>query len=332
MRRYLIILLLIALVIVLVYTLHPPKVEDPTWGINFSEKQARRLGLDWKESYLSILQDMGVKHLRLMAHWDDIEPQDQAFDFENLDWQMDTALENGAEVILAIGMRTPRWPECHIPAWAKDSSDEQLRAEILEMIKEIVPQYMNHPALSAWQVENEPLFGYGYCPSIDQSFLREEIELVKSLDPSHEIITSDSGELSMWFDTAREVDRLAITLYRKVWSLDFDRYLSLPMPISSYSVRAWLIDKILGKKIFVGELQAEPWVDGELIDVSIEEMGKTLTVNQLRENIDFARKTGLDTFYLWGAEWWYYMKENRDQGEFWEVVQELFSTNLTSNP
>lgn len=323
MKRYLLILILIIVVVFMVYTLHPRPVDNPTWGINFSEKQALRLGLNWREAYLSILQDMEVEHLKLMAHWDDIEPIDQVFAFESLDWQMDMAFKNEADVILVVGLKTPRWPECHIPDWARDSSDEELKADVLEMIRAVVPRYADHPALIAWQVENEPLLGYGYCPFTDPSFLAEEIELVRSLDPEHEVITSDSGELSMWFDAARNVDRLAVTLYRKVWSLDFDRYMSLPTPISFYSVRAWLIDKIFDKDVFVGELQAEPWVDGELIDVSVEEMNKTLTIDQFKDNIEFARNTGFDTFYLWGAEWWYYMKENRNQGEFYEVAKKL---------
>jgi hypothetical protein len=34
---------------------------------------------------------------------------------------------------------------------------------------------------------------------------------------------------------------------------------------------------------------------------------------KFKENIDFAKKTGLDTIYLWGVEWWYWLKEKGNE-------------------
>jgi hypothetical protein len=301
--------------------------ENITWGVNFSQKQATYLNSDWRETYLALLEDLNVKNLKISAHWDLLEPKDQEFFFEDLDWQMDEAVSHGAKVLLAIGMKTPRWPECHIPEWTQEFSKEELRAQVLEMLKVVVLRYKNHEALFAWQVENEPLLPFGKCPWRDFSFLQDEVELVQSLDLSHNVLTSDSGELSLWMNMARLGDKVAVTLYQKIWSGELNTYISLPFPAVSYQRKAWLIEKLFGREVIIGELQAEPWVRGELENSTFKEQEKTMSLSQLKNNIAFAKRTGLNTFYLWGGEWWYFMKETHNREEFWQEVKKLFHTS-----
>jgi len=73
------------------------------------------------------------------------------------------------------------------------------------------------------------------------------------------------------------------------------------------------------------ELQAEPWGPKLLYDTSLEEQKKTMTPAKFSENLGFAKKTGLDTFYLWGGEWWYWMKEKQEDNSFWNQAKELFT-------
>ena len=49
-----------------------------------------------------------------------------------------------------------------------------------------------------------------------------------------------------------------------------------------------------------------------------------MNLEQFRKNIEFAQRTGLDTFYLWGGEWWYWLKEKQNQPEIWEEAKTLF--------
>ena len=144
---------------------------------------ARELGLDWKETYDAIVDDLGVRKFRLAAHWPMVEPAQNIYNFEELDYQIARAEEVGAEVILAVGRRLPRWPECHIPSWVKDLSPEQQNAAQLRMVEQVVERYKNSPAVVTWQVENEPfleLFAYEHCGELDVSLLNKEINLVKS--------------------------------------------------------------------------------------------------------------------------------------------------------
>jgi hypothetical protein len=62
-----------------------PQQEKIIWGATFSQKHAQDLGLDWQETYLSILDDLQVKHLRLIAYWDLIEPENNQYHFDALD-------------------------------------------------------------------------------------------------------------------------------------------------------------------------------------------------------------------------------------------------------
>ncbi|MDP2734933.1 MAG: beta-galactosidase [bacterium] len=306
-----------------------PEASMITWGANFSQKQASRLGFDFKEVYTALFEDLGAKDLKIAVHWDLLEPEKDAFFFEDLDWMMDEAARRGGRVLLAVGMKTPRWPECHIPSWAVGLAREAQQEEILEMLASVVVRYRGHEALGSWQVENEPLFPFGECPWRDSAFLNTELRLVQSLDSGHPVFTSDSGELSFWWNIARLGDKAAITMYRKAWYTPLERYVDYPLPPVFYWRKALLVDALFGKEVLVGELQAEPWTPGALEEALLEEQEKTMNLARFRENIAFARETGLDTFYLWGAEWWYWMREVQLKEEIWEEAKTLFLQDET---
>jgi len=49
-----------------------------------------------------------------------------------------------------------------------------------------------------------------------------------------------------------------------------------------------------------------------------------MDIEQFRKNIEFAKNTGIDTFYLWGAEWWYWLKEKQNDSRIWNEARNLF--------
>src|SRR4030042_1996942 len=115
-----------------------PQQEKIDWGVNFSQKHAADIGLGWKETYLAILDDMGAKRVKVSVNWDIYEEERGNFDFSDLDWQGNEAAKRGTDVVLVIGMKTSRWPECHLPEWAKGLSKEEQQDEILKLIDNIV--------------------------------------------------------------------------------------------------------------------------------------------------------------------------------------------------
>ena len=302
-----------------------PKQDKIIWGVSFSQKQADLLSLSWKETYLAILDDLKVPALKISAYWDLVEPVNGEYDFEDLDFQIQEAEKRNIMTILAFGRKVPRWPECHIPEWAKGLDAKEQEEEVLELVEEITLRYKEYDIIWAWQIENEPFFNFGECPDITEDFLKQEIQLVKDLDErDRTIMISDSGSNRFWFKTAKLGDMVSISLYRKVWFNEFDSYVKYPFPSVFYWRKAQIVKKLFGKEVICGELQAEPWGAVLISDLPLEEQKETMDLEQFKNNIEFAKGTGLSQFYLWGGEWWYWMKEKHESPEIWEEAKLLF--------
>ncbi len=141
MKRYLkwagvIFLALIAILALLSYRPAPAKIE---YGVSFSTLFAQQLGLDWKKVYLATLDDLGVRKLRLAAYWPMIEPSRATYDYSVMDFQVHEASKRNASIILAIGRRLPRWPECHVPEWAHPLSWEELSQKFRDCASVVLP-------------------------------------------------------------------------------------------------------------------------------------------------------------------------------------------------
>ena len=331
---FLVIILLIAAAVFFYFFVgKTPATEDITWGVDFSQMQAESLKLDWKEAYLAIINDLGVKNIKLHTQWDWVEGKKDDYYFDDIDWQLARANSNGVKIVYVVGMKSGRWPECHTPTWLSALSKNQQQEELLKYIKEIVLRYKDNNAIINWQVENEPLFKFGQCPLWyydDGNFLEKEIQLVKSLDPSRPVIISDSGEQSGWFGAAKIADIVGITMYREVWAHITDGwglYVKSFLSPVTYWRKALLIKKIFGKDVICIELQAEPWASKPFYDVPLSEQGKTMNLEIFKQNIEYAKNTGLDKFYLWGVEWWYWMKTIKNQPAIWNEAKVLFNTN-----
>ena len=309
-----------------------------TWGVNFSQMQAEALKLDWKKTYLAILEDLEVKNIKLHTQWNFVEgnpPPPKASDgqrkhnyyFNDIDWQIQQSKKHQASLIYVVGMKTGRWPECHIPAWAKNLSKEEQQDEILQYIKEVVTRYKGSRSITAWQAENEPLFKFGVCPWYDKEFLKKEVSLIKSLDSTRPVIVSDSGEQSLWIEVAKIGDIVGTTMYRKVWVHITDKlgfYFNFPIPAISYRIKAETIKKLFGKEVINVELQAEPWVKDVYIETPLKEQEKSMNLTQFKKNVEYAKKTGFNKFYFWGAEWWFWLKEKQGNPEIWNEAKKLF--------
>lgn len=302
----------------------PAPRDDVSLGMTFSARYASDLGLDWKETYLALLDDVGMKKVRLPVYWDLVEPEKGVYDYAQIDWQLAEAKKRGAEVILTVGLKVPRWPECHIPSWASDN--EQVRKQgILHFMMKTVERYKGNSEVVKWQVENEPFLPFGICPDFQVSFLEQEVALVKQLDSSRPILLTDSGELSLWVGAASRGDEFGTTLYRDIYSKKAGGYFTYPIGPNFFRAKAWLVRTFTHQRnLMVIELQAEPWASGWVANMSLEEQAKTMNENKLRANVDYAKRVGFPEVYLWGGEWWYWMKVKKDSPAVWETGKQLF--------
>ena len=329
-RRWQKILLAFAIIFAIIFVLqqNAGRSKNIEYGVTFSQPYARNLGLDWKRVYDDMLEDLGVKLIRIPIYWNELEKEQGKYDFSDMDYMLAKAKAENSKIILAIGKRLPRWPECHVPEWAgKLPQDSQNNAQ-LSYMEAVVRRYALDQTVVVWQVENEPfLSSFGPCPNLDVDFFNREIAFVKQLDPSRPILITDSGELSSWLRAGSRGDQFGSTYYRYVYSDVLKRYwTNFYFPAWFYRLKAGVIRLFNHQKpVMIAELEAEPWTTAGIINTPIEEQFKTMSLEKFNIITSLSAKTGFSPQILWGVEWWYWM---RGQGhmEFWESVKSLINS------
>lgn len=317
------VVVVIALLLALTHILSFQKNQNQVYGVSFSQEYAIYLGLDPRFIYKKILDDLGFKYVRLSAQWNDIEKERGKFDFSTLDWYMNEAAARKAKVVLAVGQKIPRWPECHSPEWTSSLSDNAYFAALREFVKITVERYKNHPALEIWQVENEPLLKYGVCRPIGFDRLRDEINFVFETDPNHGTMVTESGELNLWNRAPKLAHYFGTTMYRVVWNKVFGYFSYNWMPPLYYKAKLWLSGHD-PDYTFISELQAEPWIPNSTVkDTPLSEQYRSMSIIQFQKNIDYAKRVGFPRAYLWGAEWWYWMKDVKGVSDYVDFAKTL---------
>lgn len=309
----------------------PSARENLVLGVTFSPRLAPWLGLDPAAVFADVLDRLAVRHVRLPAYWDEVEPSPNLYDFTALDHYLGAAQARGASVLLSVGYKQPRWPECYPPSWAAGLPVEQMRQRILKMIEVTVGHTRRFSNISMWQVENEPLRRFGDCGNfdvLDPKFLTQEITLIEKLD-QRPVLVTDSGELSTWVRALRvSHDYFGTTLYRQRWFAPIG-FWQQPLPAWSYTAKDRLTRALLqkdGETILV-ELQSEAWFDtANLADIPAELQRREFPAQRMiLDNVEYARRTQFRQIYLWGVEWWYWM-EAQGFPEYGEAAQRVFAS------
>lgn len=294
-----------------------------TYGVTFSKPHAESLKLDWRATLIAALDDLKIRHFRLSAYWNEIEPADDHFNFDALDFQINEITKRGGTIILGVGERLPRWPECHTPDWATKLDVGERHQKILQMLPVVISRYEDNKSIIRWQVENEPLLAFfGRCEPPDEKFLEKEIALVRRMDGTRAVMTTASGEFGDWDTTGRLVDVLGVSLYRTIWK-PVIKYIEYPLPAAFYAIRAKETRETV-PRIVLSELQTEPWLSGSVLDVPLAEQLSAMNPTAFNKTISYARATGFDEIYLWGVEWWYWLKTTENHPEMWEATRELW--------
>lgn len=321
-----ILVLIVLAAVALFFLAQKEKPERITYGMSFNTLYAHELGLDWQQTYDAILNDLGVRNLRLAAHWPMIQPTADTYNFAELDYQVAKAEEVGASVVLAVGRRLPRWPECHVPNWARSLTPEARNDAQIKYMETVVNRYKNSPAVTVWQVENEPfleVFAFEHCGKLDVDFLDKEIELVRSLDGTRPILVTDSGNLGTWQGAYSRGDMFGTSVYVHFWNPELGQFRTF-LPPWFYRVKDNFVALLYGeKKTVLIELSAEPWLLEPVVNVPLETQFTRMNLQKFEDILTYAEGTHYDTQYLWGAEWWYWLLL-QDRPEMWERGKRLF--------
>jgi len=302
------------------------RAEVSDWGINFSQKRAEELGLNPLHVYIDMLADLQPKKIRIVAYWDQIEPEPGRFEFHQVEEMLELAEKFNTEVILVLGKKQPRWPECHEPQWSLSLPVAEQEAARFNMLTQAVNHYKTYPALKIWQVENEPLFKFGdRCPKIDREILRQEIALVKSLD-SRPVLVTDSGELGRWIPTATlGADLFGSTMYKVVHN-DYTGYFKYPVFPTIFRIKAGVLATFTDTKSVMGvELQAEPWLVKGVWGTDLDEQLILMNPRVFEHYTGFAREVGFKDNYLWGVEWWYWLAHHHGDWGMWQAAKDLIT-------
>lgn len=296
-------------------------------GVSFIPDYASSLGVDPQENMDGLL-NIGVRHFRLVSYWSDAEVTQGTYDFSQLDWQFKKAEATKAKIILTVGLRQPRWPECHMPDWATSEPRSIWQPQLENYMQAVIERYKNSPSLDKYQLENEYLLkGFGTCTDFSRDRLVSEYNLVKRLDPKHQVIVGRSNNALGIPLGAPKPDMFSVSVYKRVWDAGVtNRYLEYPFPSWYYAFLAGSQKILLNRDMSIAELQAEAWAPNglQVKDTSLAEQNKSLDGTRLKGRFDYGKATGMKQIQLWGAEYWYYRLKVLHDPSLWNVAEQEF--------
>lgn len=309
---------------------HGERGKPTTLGVTFIPDYASYLGVDPQQTMDALLNDLHVRQFRLTSYWSNVEPVRGTYDFSQLDWEFAKAEAAHAHIILTVGLRQPRWPECHPPDWVDTAQPpSQWQPALEQYMTAVINRYKHSPALQAYQLENEYfLKGFGTCTDMSRSRLVSEYNLVRQLDSAHPVVISRSNNALGTPVGQPTPDEFSITIYQRVWNTALlHRYVQYPFPSWYYAFLAGVQKITKGKDMMIGELQAEAWPpDGQGIpQTSLSEQSKSLDAKRLTANVRFAEQTGMKDISLWGAEYWYYRAQILHDPSVWNAARTIFN-------
>lgn len=320
-------IVLVLVVLGIIFYLNGPNEQQPAWGLNLATGQARYLGFEPAELTQKILTDLSPSYIRLTTYWEEIEANHGQFDFSTIDSILDLTDSSSTKVLLVVGHKQPRWPECHHPKWWAELAPEEQRKAEEDFVTTTIDHFKDRASIWAWQLENEPFFDFGLnCPVSSRAEYKDLVELVKNLD-NRPIVVTDSGEKSAWLPAAWSgADIFGSTMYRQVYHGEQKRYITYPLPAWTYRLKAGMIKLLSPINETLGvELQAEPWFNADPYDIPLNEQYQYMNPQILADNIDYAKKSGFAQHYFWGVEWWYWLYNHHHDPAMINFAKQFFN-------
>lgn len=316
-------LFVVSLALMAVFVLRH-KDEPEVIGVSFSQVQAERYGIDWREAYTAVLTDLGFRHVRIATYWDRIEKSPGEYDFSELDFMVDEAARYNTKLKLVVGQKVIRVPECYYPTWLDRENADEVANRANLLIRAVTERYKDNPAIETWQLENEFLLKtFGECPeqNLSNERLQTELETLRSVDVSRPVELTQSNQFGFPF-FGPNTEQYGFSMYRTVWNSSLG-YFVYPQTGTYNWWKAALIEAYRGTNVTIHELQGEAWgkVGNEYLP--IDEAYESMSPEKLADNVAYARSTQIKTMYLWGAEWWYWLKVKQGEPGMWQAASAI---------
>ena len=101
-------------------------------------------------------------------------------------------------------------------------------------------------------------------------------------------------------------DIYGFSIYTKVTMPGTNSVLSYPQLPVWHGARAEVINLISKKDVVIHELQCEPWGSKPVQNLSLDQQNQTMSADQLKFNLNYAKDIGTKQIDVWGIEWWYW--------------------------
>lgn len=346
-----------------------PEGFRPSYGVSYSFEQARWYGFDARTSYTNLLDQLKVDWVRLPFFWDQpsttlrtspsVTSGQSSSNFGNIDdlkWAVGEAKKRNVRVIVALGAKTPYYPEYHLPkdiaSQIKFGETISLRnpvsVKILEVDRKVVEALSVYDNIEAWQVENEPFLANINNWKIGEDLLRTEVEVVRNTDKRRRPIILNSVAPTLFdssykslFKILKPGDILGVNAYFKtqgVYLASFKIFgkevhvgwpKRLVWPVQSWTGFSANFAKLRQEAnqrdiaLWVLEMQAEPYIR------TLDDAKRNLaySASDVLKADRYLKSSMVDSVGLWGAPFWQYRAKNGDSSLI-ETIQSLINSKL----
>lgn len=327
---------------------------QPLYGVSYSFEQASWYGLDAKKAYTDLLDRTTFDWVRLPFFWDQMVSENGELKIENLKFAIEEAQKRNIKVIIALGAKTPYYPEYHWPneilAKVKFGElitvDHPIAFDILEIDRKVVEQLSHYEIISYWQVENEPLVGNINRWKIDPSLVSAEVAVVRATDKRKRPIILNHAAVGFYDQSWKELlpilserDVFAVNAFFKTKGVDLvtgrifghEIHIKWPdklvWPVYSWGIFSPNLNSIKetvesnGNRFWILEMQAEPYIK------NLEDSKDSFLTFKAQDIVSgniFLRSYSVESIGLWGAHFWQY-KESVGDKTWMEAAKKVTS-------
>ena len=315
----------------------------PIYGTSYSFEQAGWYGLNPRGTYIKLLDDFNFDWIRLPFFWDQMLT-DGEFNknFDDLKFAIGEAQKRDIKIIIALGAKTPYFPEYH---WPKEiekqvkfgqriTLDHPVAKDILDIDEKVVRELSVYDNIVYWQVENEPLIGNVNRWKIDPSLIAKEVETVRQADPKKRPIILNHAAVGFYDRSWQKLlpilssgDVFAANAFFKTKGTDLFNFKILGREVHMlwpdhlvWPVQPWFVfspdfksmktkAEEKGAKFWVLEMQAEPYI--KKLDEA-DDPYLTFTAGDIEKGNNFLRSYRIESVGLWGANFWLYKEKSGD--------------------
>lgn len=348
LKRALMLFFLLLLLLILNAFLNPvpeknvPLGFEPNYGVSYSFEQAGWYSLDPRKSYIELLDSVEFGWVRLPFFWDQMTDENGNLKIEDLEFATREAQKRNVKVVIALGLKTPYYPEYHLPGYIASQLNfgeriginHPVARDLLEIDRKLVSALSKYDNISHWQIENEPFLANINNWKINKSLLQAEVEVVKGIDGQKRPIILNHVGPSLFDKKYKELlsllepnDVLGVNAYFKTQGtylftfkiLDNEVKVNWPTWLV-WPVQSWVglspdfsgLEKEAqraGVNLWILEMQAEPY---------IRDIESANAVNFFFKPSDiynadlYLKSHQIHNVGLWGAHFWQFRQKAGD--------------------